>query len=47
VDLDPVGPVWLTGGAQGPEGSVVCVAFFLAAIVWLARTMAVTRAPPS
>lgn len=38
VELSPVGPPWLTGGADGPEGSVVCAAYFvgatLAAWVW-------------
>jgi membrane protease YdiL (CAAX protease family) len=43
VDLDPAGPAWLTGGAQGPEGSVFCVAFFLAAIIWLMRSIAARR----
>jgi uncharacterized protein len=28
VGLDPVGPSWLHGGPQGPEGSAVCVALF-------------------
>ena len=28
VDLQPVGPEWLTGGPQGPEASVVCFALF-------------------
>ncbi len=35
VGLRPVGAPWLTGGADGPEGSVVCVAFFLIGIVGL------------
>ena len=37
VTLRPTGPVWLTGGAQGPEGSIFCTAFFLtgiAVILW-------------
>ena len=36
VRLIPQGPVWLTGGADGPEGSIVCNLFFLAAIAVLA-----------
>lgn len=35
VALTPRGPAWLTGGAQGPEGSVMCTAFFVSAIVWM------------
>lgn len=37
VGLDPVGPGWLTGGPQGPEGSIVTVIYFAAAcsgLVW-------------
>jgi membrane protease YdiL (CAAX protease family) len=33
VDLQSVGPDWLTGGAQGPEASVVCFSYFLIGIV--------------
>ena len=33
VSLRPTGPAWLTGGGQGPEGSIFCTAFFLAGIV--------------
>jgi uncharacterized protein len=29
VDLQAVGPFWLTGGAQGPEASVVCLGYFI------------------
>jgi hypothetical protein len=32
VKLVPQGPAYLTGGAQGPEGSVVCGLFFAIAI---------------
>jgi membrane protease YdiL (CAAX protease family) len=32
VTLRPTGPDWLTGGAQGPEGSVFCTVFFLVGI---------------
>lgn len=35
IDLTPAGDAWLTGGSEGPEGSVVCVAYFLLAIVAL------------
>lgn len=35
VALRPQGGDVLTGGAQGPEGSVLCVAFFLLAIAWI------------
>ncbi len=35
VELKPVGAPWLTGGAQGPEGSVVCIGYFLGATAWL------------
>lgn len=43
VRLIPVGPEWLTGGKEGPEGSVLCSLFFLLAIsaiawsAWRAR----------
>ncbi len=33
LDLQPVGPAWLTGGPQGPEASVVCFAYFALGIV--------------
>jgi membrane protease YdiL (CAAX protease family) len=34
IKLTPVGPVWLTGGAQGSEGSVVCTVIFVCGIAW-------------
>lgn len=34
-------PEWLSGGAYGPEGSVILTAVCTAAIIWLARTEAV------
>lgn len=37
VDLEPAGPNWLTGGPQGPEGSIVTVLYFIVAIAWLVR----------
>ena len=35
VELNHLGPDVLTGGAQGPEGSVVCTFFLAGAIGWL------------
>ncbi|MBY0566549.1 MAG: hypothetical protein K2P70_04525 [Hyphomonadaceae bacterium] len=35
VKLVPDGPDILTGGSQGPEGSVVCLTFFVGAIATL------------
>ena len=35
VALRPQGGDALTGGAEGPEGSVLCSLFFLAAIAWM------------
>jgi len=32
VDMQPVGPFWLTGGPQGPEASVVCFGYFILSI---------------
>jgi len=40
VALVPAGPAWLTGAAQGPEGSIFCTAFFVAGIAFLARRRA-------
>ncbi len=37
VQLGPAGPDWLTGGADGPEGSILCTLFFLAGIALLTR----------
>lgn len=40
VTLKPVAADWLTGGADGPEGSVVCLAYFvmgIACLVWRRR----------
>ena len=34
VRLSPVGPAWLTGGGEGPEGSVICTAVLLAGIAF-------------
>lgn len=38
VDLRPEGPAWLSGGKEGPEGSVFCLAYFALGTVWLLRT---------
>jgi len=35
ADMRPVGAFWLTGGAQGPEGSVVCLGYFVLGIAAL------------
>ena len=37
VDLQPVGPDWLTGGTQGPEASVVCFGYFILGIALMWR----------
>lgn len=37
LPLKPVGADWLTGGAQGPEGSIVCVAFFIVGCIVILR----------
>jgi membrane protease YdiL (CAAX protease family) len=37
LDLKLQGPAWLSGGAEGPEGSVFCLAYCVLAIVWLRR----------
>jgi hypothetical protein len=37
VALTPQGPAYLTGGGDGPEGSIVCSLFFAGATVILAR----------
>ncbi len=47
VDLEPKGPGWLTGGHEGPEGSVCALVLFLLATGWLfyrARHVADTSA---
>lgn len=46
VRLTPLGPVHLTGGAQGPEGSVFCGLLFVVAIVVLLMTGALKRPIP-
>lgn len=37
LDMQADGPDWLTGGAQGPEASVVCFGYFLLGIAWIWR----------
>lgn len=33
LPLVPAGPAWLSGGAEGPEGSVICVGYFLVGLL--------------
>src|SRR5712692_731159 len=40
-----VGPVWLSGGAYGPEGSAVMTVVGVAAVVWLACTRRISPSP--
>lgn len=35
LELEASGPDWLTGGAQGPEASIVCFAYFVLGIAWI------------
>jgi membrane protease YdiL (CAAX protease family) len=35
VDLTPAGTDWLTGGSEGPEGSVVCIAYFVTTTLFM------------
>lgn len=46
VRLMPLGPVHLTGGAEGPEGSVFCGLFFVIAIIVLLMRGALKRPTP-
>lgn len=46
VKLTPQGPRSLTGGAEGPEGSFYCSAFFLLAIAFLLVRLRRQRAVP-
>ena len=39
------GPDWLSGGAYGPEGSVILTAVCVAGTIWLARTKSVACSP--
>ena len=36
VQMRSIGPVYLTGGMDGPEGSIVCTVLLLAGIAWFA-----------
>lgn len=45
VALKPVGADWLSGGAEGPEGSVVCVAYFIGAILALCLSKKANQSP--
>ncbi|MBC8025239.1 MAG: CPBP family intramembrane metalloprotease [Steroidobacteraceae bacterium] len=38
LDMQANGPDWLTGGAQGPEASVICFGYFLLGIAWIWRS---------
>ena len=38
AEMEPVGPFWLTGGAQGPEASLVCFGYFVVCIGWMLAT---------
>jgi hypothetical protein len=40
VRLVPVGPDWLTGGAEGPEASIFCALVLIAGIAFFARRRA-------
>ncbi len=42
---EDLGPAWLSGGAYGPEGSVVVTAVVAGSIVWLARTLRIAPSP--
>ncbi|MEO8019693.1 MAG: CPBP family intramembrane glutamic endopeptidase [Pseudomonadota bacterium] len=46
VGLESGGPAWLTGGAQGPEASVVCLGYFAVSIVFFWRRLR-SRQPAS
>jgi hypothetical protein len=43
VGLKATGPDWLSGGSQGPEGSLLSIAVFALATAWLAWR----RPPPT
>ena len=47
VKLVPEGVDWLTGGAQGPEGSWICGVFFAVSSLWLLRPRKVRRSIPN
>lgn len=39
------GPLWLTGGSYGPEGSIVLTVVCVLAILWLATTRSISPSP--
>ena len=43
VSLTPAGPDLLTGGAQGPEGSIICTLFLVCGIIFFACRIARKR----
>lgn len=43
VSLAPAGPDFLTGGAQGPEGSIFCTLFLVCGIIFFVRRIARKR----
>ena len=45
VKLIPNGPAYLTGGPQGPEGSLFCTLFFLAGIAFMTRRRSLGSSP--
>ncbi len=49
LNLKPTGADWLTGGGEGPEGSVVCIGYFIAAMLalwyWRMRNKACADQP--
>lgn len=47
IDLKPTGASWLTGGAQGPEASVVCITYFVVASLWMVVSARRRRDPTS
>ena len=38
VEATPGGPVWLTGGDYGPEGSILCTGVLVVVTVWMMRS---------
>lgn len=42
--MNPQGSVYLTGGAQGPEGSLACMVLFIGGIAWMLRPAADRKA---
>lgn len=46
VALRPIGAAWLTGGAEGPEGSWLCNLLFAAALAWFLHRRAMDCRQP-